>query len=265
MRKRITDLAIEALIIEVELTPKPGLVDKLCNGSHSDMTIETFYKSAEALRIPFENYLTFGESFRGTPVELLDAIRSIGIDAEHRMFQATEGINTHKGANFMFGILLAAIGYAKFPSFEILINTVKDMCKGLVSKELDHVDRAQSNGEMIYKSYKLTGIRGEVEKGFPLVTNCALPLLIENGLDDISLKKVLLTLIKENDDTNMVKRGGISGLEYGKSLASLPYTNIDEHLEFINQEFINHNLSPGGSADLLAVSYFLYQYIKFNT
>ena len=45
----LADLAVEALIDEADLSPKPGLVDRRSNGAHHDMTLALMHASAVAL------------------------------------------------------------------------------------------------------------------------------------------------------------------------------------------------------------------------
>ena len=58
--ERIAELAYKALLKEVYLSPKPGLVDLENNGSHQDMTVQTFEQSAEALRPYFMQFVLKG-------------------------------------------------------------------------------------------------------------------------------------------------------------------------------------------------------------
>lgn len=44
-------LARDALVAEVMLSPKPGLVDQWNNGSHSDLTVELMVRSVTVLRL----------------------------------------------------------------------------------------------------------------------------------------------------------------------------------------------------------------------
>lgn len=41
-------MAYKSLIYEVSISPKPGLVTSISNGSHSDMDFNTFVASADA-------------------------------------------------------------------------------------------------------------------------------------------------------------------------------------------------------------------------
>ena len=98
----ITNLAYKALIKEVELTPKPGLVDCANNGSHKDMNIDTFYASANAIKPFICKFIKCGNSF--------DNLRKVGIECEEKMLNATKGINTHKGMIFSLAVICGAIG-----------------------------------------------------------------------------------------------------------------------------------------------------------
>ncbi|QIK56926.1 triphosphoribosyl-dephospho-CoA synthase CitG [Erysipelothrix sp. HDW6A] len=260
MQKRIVDLAIQALLDEASLEPKPGLVDPLDAGSHTDMNYDDFVASAYALKQSFENYLLQGLSFNGNQKELFNSIRSIGMDAEHDMYQVTNNVNTHKGANFLFGIILSAIGYGNYPKLDTLITIIQEMTEGLVYEELEKNEKPKTYGEILYHEHGIKGIRGEVEEGLPTVMNHSLPIMMQDKPTDLKVKEALLKLIEQNVDTNMLKRGGIEGLELGQELASSKYLDINDHLSKMNRVFKKHNLSPGGSADLLAVTIFLYNY-----
>ena len=261
MLNSIINAAVDALLEEVSLHPKPGLVDKYDQGSHSDMDISTFYVSAESLKPFFEEYLRFGLTFTGSPQELFCRIREIGIRAEEAMLESTQKINTHKGANFIFGVILSAIGYSDFAEIDSVLELIKDMTSGIVERELINCKSAKTFGEFVYKEYGISGIRGEVESGLKLVKDHCLPIL-SNATEtyEVNLKLCLLKLIQLNDDTNMIKRGGIEGLKLGKELSCMHYFDLDSHLSLMNTIFKERNLSPGGSADLLAVSIFLHKY-----
>lgn len=259
----LIDLAIKSLVLEVSLYPKPGLVDPIDAGSHTDMNYFTFIDSCFALRPGFLNYYKTGLNHKGSPSELFDKIRLVGMDNENNMFEATNNVNTHKGANFLYGVVIAAIAYKNYPKLRDLQKLIKEMTKGLVFRELESLQDFKSHGEKVYQKYEIAGIRDEVEKGIPHAFDIALPLISE--INDLNLKKALLALISSNDDSNIIKRGGIEGLVFAKDLANKININTDEteinkHLLHMNTEFKNLNLSPGGSADLLALSIFLKMY-----
>lgn len=106
----IGHLAWKALIEEVVTTPKPGLVDLYSNGAHTDMDVDTFRRSAEALRPFFALMAERGIQEQGSPEELFWSLRGTGMEAEKAMYGATGGVNTHKGIIFTFGVFCAAAG-----------------------------------------------------------------------------------------------------------------------------------------------------------
>ncbi|CAM2761809.1 triphosphoribosyl-dephospho-CoA synthase [Erysipelothrix tonsillarum] len=261
MRKNdVLLLALKSLILEVSLYPKPGLVDPIDSGSHRDMNYNMFIDSSFALMPGFDAYFEAGKNHCGSYEELFDVIRSVGVENEHKMFAATGNVNTHKGANFLYGVVIAAIAYMEYPNLDTLRQGIQRMTKGLVDRELTSLTSFHTHGERMYRDYGFTGIRGEVEQGIPHVFEVSLPVLDAYDNQDLASKHALLALIQSNNDTNMVKRGGIEGLAFGKKLASAPIQNLDDHLKLMNEAFIERNLSPGGSADLLALSLFMKMY-----
>ena len=259
----IVNLAIQSLIKEASMAPKPGLVDPLDNGSHSDMDYIMFLNSSIALKTGFMAYYDAGEKHEGSNKELFAKIRLIGMDNEQSMYASTANVNTHKGANFIYGIIIAIIGLKARPSLSEIRFIMMDMTQGLVEAELASLREYKTHGEKVYQEYGYTGIRGQVEAGLPLIFEHTLKIMKEDKDYNTNLKLALLYLIQHNDDSNMLKRGGIEGLNYGKELAAKAYTNLDQHLDYMNEEFKKYYLSPGGSADLLAITIFLDLYNDF--
>ncbi|WP_342622063.1 triphosphoribosyl-dephospho-CoA synthase CitG [Erysipelothrix sp. P66] len=259
-KNKIVLLALKSLILEVSLYPKPGLVDPLDSGSHDDMDYNMFIESCFALVPGFEAYFDAGLQHQGSLPELFNVIRKVGIENERAMFDATSNVNTHKGANFLYGVVIAAIAYLKTPDLKTLREGIQAMTEGLVEAELSSLTSFRTHGERMFRDYGFTGIRGEVEMGIPHVFEVALPILDSEDDQEVARKKALLALMRSNNDTNMVKRGGIEGLEYGKFLAHCDYNDLDAHLIQMNHAFIERNLSPGGTADLLALSIFIQMY-----
>lgn len=259
-----------ALNQEVRTTPKPGLVDKNNQGSHKDMGLRHFFASANALRPYFYAFAMKGlETRNSNPQDTFTAIRAIGKQAEAAMFAATGGVNTHKGAIFSMGLLCAAAG--RIPPHlwnpEILLNACAEMVKGIVSEDFSGitVETAKTPGEMLYVQYGISGVRGQAEAGFPAVLNVGLPTFkaaLRNGCNLNHAGCIaLLHLIANTDDTNLIHRSSRSRQqeiceEIHALLEKDPYPALDI-IKDLDQKFIAENLSPGGSADLLAMTYFL--------
>ncbi|WP_342627125.1 triphosphoribosyl-dephospho-CoA synthase CitG [Nguyenibacter vanlangensis] len=272
---RIRCNAERALLTELFLTPKPGLVDRRNSGAHNDMTLQTFIRSINAISPWFLRFFEWGASNATiAPGECLALIRPIGFECETAMFAATGGINTHKGAIFALGLLSVAAGRAEALRIDItrenLCFMVADFCHGIVGRELGNAGRTRTAGERVYRRYGLSGARGEAESGFATVRRLALPiyddLLQQGDCENHALMRVLLELLAFNADTNLVSRGGVDGLTFVRDYASnlllqnpKPASDLLDKLCLFDDALIARNLSPGGSADLLAVTWFLAQ------
>lgn len=224
---QVSNLARESLSLEVSLSPKPGLVDSVNNGSHDDMTLETFNQSIRALSPFFNAYIRAGITHKGTPKELFNTVRQIGVDAETKMLLATNSINTHKGANFSFAVILGATGYylkeskatvVKKADSDAIFAYVKKMCQGLASDDFKQIHKkAQlTNGEKLFLTSGILGIRGEAESGYVSLTEDLLPFFRENARnmepDELYLRGLLL-LMATVEDSNIYHRGGKKSVE----------------------------------------------------
>ncbi len=259
-----------ALTQEVSVTPKPGLVDRSNTGSHRDMDLRHFFASANALRPFFCRFAETGYLSRDAePSETFRRIRSIGIEAEQAMLSATKGINTHKGAIFSLGILCAAAGRLCPEDWSVqqILDTCKEMAQGIVASDFANIteETAKTAGERLYARYGITGVRGQAEQGFPAVEQSGLPILQQGLEKGLSLNDAgaaaLLHLLCATDDTNLISRSDRdTQLQITAQVAALlekePFPAADK-IEALDREFIQKNLSPGGSADLLALCFFL--------
>lgn len=268
---QVAIMAQRALLEEVMLWPKPGLVDPISNGAHKDMDATSFVNSATALFESFKDFTKIGmNSINQEEQELVKSLKLIGIRAEKEMLKATGGVNTHKGIIFSFGYLLGAIGYTKASGKVLnltnIISKVKSMAQGLVEKELGNLsrDKQLTNGEKLYLKYKIAGARAEVEQGFPNAMK-AYDILLEENTKQTRLK-ALLTIMENNDDTNVISRGGINALDYikekSKAISSFKEEKLIRSMEEFDKECIKSNISPGGSADLLSVALLLVDITK---
>lgn len=259
-----------ALNKEVTTTPKPGLVDRNNRGSHADMGIKHFFTSANALRPFFCRFAEEGFLTRdAAPADTFRRIRPIGTEAEQAMYRATHGVNTHKGAIFSLGILCAAAGRLSPDNWqpERLLEECAAMTAGVTAEDFAGVtaENAKTPGEHIYTRYGITGVRGQAEAGFPAVCKAGLPILRQGLSKGLSFNDAgcvtLLHLIAATDDTNLIHRSDrATQLQIREQIAAQlekePFPGT-EAIEELDKEFIKKNLSPGGSADLLAITYFL--------
>ena len=266
--ERIGALAIKSLLTEVCTTPKPGLVDRSNCGSHKDMDIFTFMGSCAALQPYFTRCALIGlQKKEDAPKVVFETLRYWGKQAEQTMLEATDGVNTHKGAIFTLGLLCAAAGRCDSTDPAQICAQVAAMTTGIT--KLDLTGKVHSVGEKLYVNHGITGIRGQAEAGFPALTEVGLPKLDEGLSKGLTLEEagcaVLLHLMCTITDTNLIARSDlITQQAVCKKVRALldetPFPNKDAYKKLDNH-FIEANLSPGGSADLLAATYFLH-YIK---
>lgn len=270
--RTIGKLACQALLYEVATTPKPGLVDRIDSGSHRDMDFFTFQSSAAALYPYFGECAGIGMDTRQeAPTETFARLRIPGKLAEGEMLRATAGVNTHKGAIFSMGILCGALGRLARDQWshpEQVLSECAAMTRGLVSRDYAGLtpETAKTTGQRLYLQYGITGVRGQAEAGFPAILNVGLPKL-EAGLAqgktvNDSGCAALIAMLADTADTNMIHRGGYElAKETSEKLRILlekePFPT-GETLEALNKEFIQKNLSPGGTADLLTMVYMLH-------
>ena len=239
------------------------------------MDFFTFQKSAAALAPYFTEFVRAGAGEGRSLYTLLSELRPIGRAAESAMYARTGGVNTHKGAIFSFGVLLGAAGWisahGKPLMADAVLNAVRIICAGLCHTDYGgRFDTPQTKGQAAYLTYGLTGVRGEAEAGFPLVWDYALPLYrvrrAEHAPLNDALVDVLLVLMAHNMDTNVLGRHDLAMLqrvqEEADQIAKLGGMRTERGraaLQAFDAQLIDAWVSPGGSADLAAVTHFLYE------
>ncbi|HEQ9313984.1 TPA: triphosphoribosyl-dephospho-CoA synthase CitG [Streptococcus pyogenes] len=278
----ISQLALKALLYEVSLSPKPGLVDRFDNGAHDDMSFMTFIDSMIALSPFFQAYIETGFAYaKEEPLLLFNRLRQLGQKAEETMFCATQGINTHKGLNFSMALLLGATGaylartphlmtdLGRFSKEDTLAicRLVKPMTAHLIQTDLGHLNTKKefTYGEQLFVIYGIKGPRGEASEGFTTLTDHALPYfrqMISQNDPETSQLRLLVYLMSIVEDGNLIHRGGIEAWKGVKAdmrlllQQDLSTTDLRLALSSYNQCLINQHLSPGGAADLLALTFY---------
>ena len=243
--QRLAELAVQALLEEVDQTPKPGLVDRNNRGSHRDMDRDLFHRSARSLLPYFRRAVTLGLE----RADCMGSLQKAGLAAERVMLAETGGVNTHRGAVYAFGLILAAMGSRLARGGDVFAGAAALAESGLPPA-------AGSHGQRARQRYGASGARGEALAGFPHARHAWAALARPGGRD-----AALLTLLAEVEDTNLLHRGGPEGLALVQSrarsiLAASPPAYGEGLLE-LDRACIARNLSPGGSADLLALALFL--------
>lgn len=264
--------ATRALLYEVSTTPKPGLVDRANSGSHKDMDFFTFLDSSAALSPWFRELFCIGWASAGQPVStLFSRLRFEGKLAEQAMFSATGGVNTHKGLIFSLGMLCGALGAVQSEnSLPVPGEHVFQLCQELGRCALSDFETdgmPETNGLKCFHAYQITGVRGQAAQGFPIIREIGLPNLRRWTTQGFSLNDAgaitLIALLADVTDTNMVHRGGLETarqcqVQARELLDQINKDNFYSRLNTLDQRYIAENLSPGGCADLLAMSFMIF-------
>ena len=291
--------AYSALIGEVMTTPKPGLVDGNNNGANTDMDIELFRRSAEALA-PYFYSMAYTAADTSAPASghaeacsvdeavncadcplhegctldhgasLMTKLTILGVEAEAKMKEATGGVNTHKGAIFCLGLMVSA--FAKLTAEDKpngpleIIDEVKRLA------ELRPEPGRGTNGAAVREEYAieaengLLGADAQARAGFPAAVNAYRRILgyrlMERDEND-SFALALIGIMAELFDTNAYKRGGREGAEFVRMRAAeimeLPFSKRLAAAESFDRELIERNINCGGAADMLSAAIFLYR------
>lgn len=266
----IAGFAQRALLTEAAVSPKPGLVDRFSPGAHQDMDFYTFLESASALRPWFQMFALAGlEAPDMPPEQAFPWLRTIGLQAEGAMLRATGGINTHKGCIFSLGVLCAAMGQIPKSQWTVSVLTANagKMAANALS-DFSDLSLSRSHGVQMHSLHGADGIRGEAARGFPSVQNIGLPTLKSALRLGFSLNDAaawtLLHLLAQVEDTNILFRGGSSAASRVHDMAAASIDHIQRGLSLhqvlqdLDRSFTAQNLSPGGCADLLALTLFLH-------
>lgn len=271
---RYAALAMEAMLFEASCAPSPGLVDPLHSGSHKDMDFFTFMRGSAALGYGLQRCAQAGLQHDGPAPYLLPVLRRIGLETEKDMLSATGGVNTHKGFLFSMGLSLGATGLLRRGEKDVtpraLGALLGRMTCGIVTGELGGCG-AKTAGERMYREFGITGIRGEVEAGLPSVLDAGLPALkkaLRAGMDaNRALLIALTALMTRVEDTTILARS--PRLETLRAVQAKARAILDsgllereawrETLWDFDRELVARNLSPGGSADLLALTWYMYR------
>ncbi|MHC8312301.1 MULTISPECIES: triphosphoribosyl-dephospho-CoA synthase [unclassified Pseudomonas] len=265
LAERLADLAVDALIDEADLSPKPALVDRRGNGAHTDLHLGLMHASALSLWPAFKEMAESAIAFGEVGVPLREAIGRIGREGEQTMLATTNGVNTHRGAIWALGLLVTA---AALDCSNTHASTVTLRAARLAILDDRFAPRPLSHGAQVAQRYGARGAREEAQLGFPSVLQRALPQLKRSraaghGEQNARLD-ALLAIMTQLSDTCVLYRAGEQGLhtmqlgaqavlDAGGSASLAGRRRLHE----LDEQLIALNASPGGAADLLAACLFI--------
>ncbi|WP_460161404.1 triphosphoribosyl-dephospho-CoA synthase [Pseudomonas sp. S2_B10] len=257
---RLADLAVDALIDEADLSPKPALVDRRGNGAHTDLHLGLMHASALALWPAFKEMAEAALEIGEVGLPLREAIGRIGREGEQAMLTTTQGVNTHRGAIWALGLLVTA---AALQPKSIALCAAR-----LALLDDRYAPTPLSHGAQVAQRYGARGAREEAQLGFPSVVQRGLPQLHKsraNGHGEQNARlDALLAIMTELADTCVLYRAGEPGLHAMQAGAQAVLDaggsaslSGRRRLHELDQQLIALNASPGGAADLLAATLLL--------
>lgn len=265
LAERLADLAVDALIDEADLSPKPALVDRRGNGAHTDLHLGLMHASALSLWPAFKEMAEAALAFGAVGLPLREALGRIGREGEQAMLATTGGVNTHRGAIWALGLLVAA---AALEPRSTGAGSVALRAARLALLEDRYAPRPLSHGAQVALRYGVRGAREEAQQGFPAVLQRGLPQLKRSraqghGEQNARLD-ALLAIMSRLADTCVLYRAGEQGLQAmqqgaqavldaGGSASLAGRRRLHE----LDLQLLTLNASPGGAADLLAASLLL--------
>ncbi|WP_448089279.1 triphosphoribosyl-dephospho-CoA synthase [Pseudomonas azerbaijanoccidentalis] len=265
LAERLADMAVDALIDEADLSPKPALVDRRGNGAHTDLHLGLMHASALSLWPAFKEMADVAIDIGEISLPLREAVGRIGREGELAMLDTTAGVNTHRGAIWALGLLVTAAALEP-ESTSAAAMTLRAARLALLDDR--YAPRPLSHGAQVAQRFGARGAREEAQLGFPAVTQRALPQLKRSRADGHGEQNArldaLLAIMTQLVDTCVLYRAGEEGLntmqlgaqavlDAGGS-ASLAGRR---RLHVLDQQLIALNASPGGAADLLAACLFI--------
>lgn len=265
----VAHLATRALKAELNTTPKPGLVDTHDSGAHRDMDHALMMRSIRALHPYFVRLATLG--YDSTQLPAHNDIVSIGLEAEKAMFKSTGGVNTYKGALFSMGLALTAATYIigrgkvattthgkEYVPGDLLSAIIIQLANGFPDTRGTHGSQAK---QLAQSGCSLKSALDNAREGYTQLFGEWLPFYETRikGDDSYVKHKTLLRIMCDLDDTNIVYRTDYATMQQVKTQARHLLEDFSEAgIEDMNRDFVSRNISPGGSADMLALVVFLF-------
>ncbi|RWR01361.1 2-(5'-triphosphoribosyl)-3'-dephospho CoA synthase [[Pantoea] beijingensis] len=262
--EHLASLAMQSLIDEACLSPKPGLVDSRGNGAHQDLTLSLMTRSAHSLEPTFYA-LALHAWQRQADIALRQQVGKLGREGEQRMMTATGGVNTHRGAIWAMGLLVSACAMLAGSG---TADQIAAMAARLAKLPDVAAPRVFSKGLRATQRYRVPGAREEAQQGFPHIIRLALPQLRlsrQQGASEVQARlDALMAIMTSLSDTCVLSRAGLTGLQAMQHGAQrvlraggCAQPNGYAALMALDAHMLTLNASPGGAADLLAATLFL--------
>ena len=237
----LSALAVRALRMELDTPLKPGLVGPDSSGAHHDMDYGLMQRGIAAIR----PYLS-----RMACAETAEQLMALGVAAEKEMLSATLGVNTHRGAIFCLGIALAAAGGREMETLhseDVMQNNVRQIAEVVLRKQF-------SDSKLHFTLENLHGARALAAEAYAPLFRDWLPLYRQTR----SPQRTLLGIMSTLEDTCVLHRvGAVRAQRVREEAAALLENYSEEGLKQLCIRYAREGISPGGAADMLALTIFI--------
>ena len=249
----LAHLATAALRAELDTTPKPGLVDRNDNGAHRDMGMAMMGKSIDALQPYFTRLAVYGQSCEEPAA---DEVCQIGLEAERAMLEATHGVNTHRGALFSIGLATLVAAWCQAHDGKVEEQPLCHLIKQIAEQ---FAPTAGTHGNNAVNAHHVMGALDFAKDGYMQLFNNWLPAyrgFLANDAETAN-HRLLLLIMSQLDDTNVIHRVGYDQAQQVKQEARALLDDFNlSAMDAMNRDYIARNISPGGSADMVALTLF---------
>ena len=288
----LADLAERALRMELDTPMKPGLVGPDSKGAHKDMDYDIMRKGIVAIR-PFFPRMAMA----ATPEELrqlgIDAeaamLAATGGVNTHRGAIFALGLALNAALR-----TLSAAGRLPARRMEgddnerVMQSCLSEMSQSISRKSLNDSElhsTAHSHGAEAVKQYGVKGARELASEGYQALFEDWLPYYASVKADAHGLQKTLLRIMASLDDTCVIHRAGYTrareikaeaqallkeipgqagndgegpvGNDGGSTSSPTVMADLIGHLKEMCERYAAEGISPGGAADMLALTIFI--------
>ncbi|KAA8734867.1 triphosphoribosyl-dephospho-CoA synthase [Acinetobacter qingfengensis] len=265
----LADVAVQALLDEVNLSPKPALVDQRGCGAHDDLNLQLMEASAHSLSPMFKLMAEAGQEHGVICQALREHIGVLGRQGEQQMLNITQGINTHRGAIWSMGLMVTAASITYWQPEHLTVLGLCQTAGQIACLEDRFLPKATlSHGQKVREKFGVHGAKQHAQQGFPVITQYGFPQLLcsrQNGIPEkFAQLDALLSMMAHISDTCVIHRAGLSGLKCMQigaqqvlDLGGSATFAGRQRLKQLETDLLVMRASAGGAADLLATLLFL--------
>ena len=169
------------------------------------------------------------------------------------MLEATGGVNTHQGAIFSIGLFIASV------TIDRSLTVMPDLTGHLIQRRIASLASAMP-ATLRSREWAVMGVKGPLALaigGYKELFGDWLPYYRSVKDQQDGMHKTLLHIMATLDDTCIIRR---AGLERAQKVKEEARTLLNDYsaagMQALNEEFCREGISPGGAADMLALTLF---------